>query len=59
MSVPHGGYRPTWRVMRDSLDRLSASERAGILGGNAERAYLDQDVRPFTSISPIVDDFHS
>jgi L-fuconolactonase len=56
MSVPHGGYRPTWRVMRDSLDRLSASERAGILGGNAERAYLDQDVRPFTSISPIVDD---
>jgi len=56
MSVPHGGYRPTWRVMRDCLDRLSASERAGVLGDNAERAYLDQDVRPLAPISRFVSD---
>jgi L-fuconolactonase len=48
MSVPHGGYQPTWRVLRDCLDRLSASERGGILGGNAERANLVQDVRRLT-----------
>ena len=56
MSVPHGGYQATWRVMRDCLDRLSPSERAGILGGNAERAYLDQDVRRFTPKSSFVHD---
>ncbi|GAB3162323.1 amidohydrolase family protein [Myceligenerans halotolerans] len=39
MSVPHGGYRPTWEVMRACLDRLTPGERDAILGGNAERIY--------------------
>ena len=46
MSVPHGGYAPTWLVMRESLERLSASERDAVLGANAERCYLDADIRP-------------
>ena len=54
MSVPHGGYGPTWRVMRDCLDRLSPSEREAVLGGTAERCYLDPEVRPFRSESPKV-----
>uniref|UniRef100_UPI001359EABD amidohydrolase family protein n=1 Tax=Agromyces humi TaxID=1766800 RepID=UPI001359EABD len=45
MSVPHGGYAPTWRVMRESLERLSPSDRDAVLGGNAERCYLDTDIR--------------
>lgn len=40
MSVPHGGYRPTWKVMRACLDRLTPGERDAILGGNAERVYV-------------------
>ncbi|QEO13361.1 amidohydrolase family protein [Agromyces intestinalis] len=39
MSVPHGGYAPTWRLMRDALDRLAPQEREAIVGGNAERVY--------------------
>jgi len=45
MSVPHGGYQPTWRVMRASIDRLSARERDAILCGTADRVYLDPKVR--------------
>ena len=45
MSVPHGGYEPTWQVMRECLDHVSASAREAILGGNARRCYLDPDVR--------------
>ncbi|UOE44683.1 amidohydrolase family protein [Agromyces larvae] len=44
MSVPHGGYAPTWAVMRAALDRLSAAERTAILGANAERVYLASEV---------------
>jgi len=39
MSVPHGGYQSTWRVMRECLDELGASERGAVLGGTAERVY--------------------
>jgi hypothetical protein len=33
------------RVMRDCLDRLAASERDAVLGGSAERCYLDPEIR--------------
>ncbi|MBL0885175.1 amidohydrolase family protein [Myceligenerans indicum] len=39
MSVPHGGYRHTWDVMRACLDRLAPGERDAVLGGNAEHIY--------------------
>jgi len=39
MSVPSGGYQPTWQVMRNCLDDLAAEERAAVLGGTAERVY--------------------
>lgn len=39
MSVPHGGYAPTWAVMRSCLDALSESERDAVLGGTATRTY--------------------
>lgn len=46
MSVPHGGYLPTWQVMRVCLERLAPDERDAVLGGNAERCYLDPEIRP-------------
>lgn len=39
MSVPHGGYQPTWDVLRACLDRLTPTERDAVLGGTAERVY--------------------
>ncbi|GAA1802266.1 amidohydrolase family protein [Agromyces neolithicus] len=39
MSVPHGGYVPTWDVMRGCIDQLGADERAAVLGGTAARVY--------------------
>jgi L-fuconolactonase len=39
MSVPHGGYAPTWAVMRSCLVELSAPERDAVLGGTATRLY--------------------
>ena len=39
MSVPHGGYGPTWAVMRSCLDGLSERDRDAVLGGTAERVY--------------------
>ena len=39
ISVPHGGYAPTWAVMRSCLDELAAPEREAVLGGTAVRAY--------------------
>jgi L-fuconolactonase len=39
MSVPHGGYAPTWAVMRSCLDELSVPERDAVLGGTAARVY--------------------
>jgi L-fuconolactonase len=46
MSVPHGGYLPTWQVMRACVDRLAPAERDAVLGGTAERCYLDPEIRP-------------
>jgi hypothetical protein len=42
MSVPYGGYLPTWQVMRACIDRLAPDERAAVLGGNAERCFSTQ-----------------
>jgi L-fuconolactonase len=39
MSVPSGGYQPTWQVMRGCLDELTTEERAAVLGETAERVY--------------------
>lgn len=39
MSVPHGGYQPTWNVMRGCIDELAAAEAAAVLGRTAERVY--------------------
>ncbi|MFF2390605.1 amidohydrolase family protein [Agromyces sp. NPDC058104] len=39
MTVPHGGYQPTWRVMRECLDDLGPKDRDAVLGGTAERVY--------------------
>lgn len=39
MTVPHGGYQPTWHVMRECLDDLDPAERDAVLGGTAERVY--------------------
>lgn len=39
MSVPHGGYQPTWAVMSGCIDLLAPEERAAVLGGTAERVY--------------------
>lgn len=45
MSVPHGGYAPTWAVMRSCLDALAEHERDAVLGGTAARVYR-LDTRP-------------
>ena len=39
MSLLHGGYGPTWAVMRSCLDALSVRERDAVLGGTAARVY--------------------
>lgn len=39
MTLPAGGYAPTWHVMEQLIGDLSASERASILGGTAARVY--------------------
>lgn len=39
MSVSHGGYQPTWEVMRGCLDGLAAPELGAVLGRTAERVY--------------------
>jgi len=39
MSVPHGGYQVTSKVMRECLAALAPDERAAVLGGTAERVY--------------------
>lgn len=39
MTVPDGGYQPTWNVMRACLADLGEAERAAVLGGTAERVY--------------------
>jgi L-fuconolactonase len=39
MTVPHGGYRPTWQVLSTLAAELSADERASLLGGTAAAVY--------------------
>lgn len=39
MSVPHGGYQPTWAVMSGCVGELVPAERDAVLGGTAERVY--------------------
>jgi L-fuconolactonase len=39
MTVPAGGYQPTWQVMSGLIAELSPSEQAAILVGTASRVY--------------------
>ncbi len=39
MTVPAGGYEPTWQVMRALIGELSETEQDAILGGTAARVY--------------------
>ena len=39
MTIPDGGYQPTWQVMNSLLGELSAAEQNAILGGTASRVY--------------------
>jgi Predicted metal-dependent hydrolase of the TIM-barrel fold len=39
ITVPSGGYAPTWRIMRELIGELSTDEQASILGGTASRVY--------------------
>lgn len=39
MTLPDGGYAPTWTVMRDLIAELSETEQRAILGGTATRVY--------------------
>jgi L-fuconolactonase len=39
MSVPHGGYQPTWRVLGELIAELSLGEQTALLGGTASRTY--------------------
>ena len=39
MTVPAGGYQPTWEVMSELIGELSVPEQQAILGGTAARVY--------------------
>ena len=39
MTVPAGGYRPHWEVVRALVDELSSAERHAVLAGTAARVY--------------------
>lgn len=39
MTLPYGGYAPTWTVLRGLIDGLAPDERAALLGGTAGRVY--------------------
>ncbi|GHD44455.1 hydrolase [Mycetocola manganoxydans] len=39
MSVPDGGYAPTWHVLSELIGELSEPEQDAILGGTAGRVY--------------------
>lgn len=45
MTVPHGGYQPTWRVLRELIAELSHAERARVLHGTAAAVYGEREVR--------------
>lgn len=39
MTIPTGGYQPTWEVMSALIGELSSTEQDAILGGTAARVY--------------------
>ncbi len=39
MSVPDGGYQPTWQVLAELIDELSPDEQAAVLCGTAVVSY--------------------
>lgn len=39
MTVPYGGYAPTWRVLSELVGQLSEDERRRVLGDTARRVY--------------------
>lgn len=39
MTIPAGGYQPTWDVMSELIGELSGPEQDAILGGTAARVY--------------------
>lgn len=39
MSIPDGGYAPTWQVLSELVGELSGPEQDAILGGTASRVY--------------------
>lgn len=39
MSVPVGGYQPTWGVLAELIDELSPDEQASLLSGTATASY--------------------
>jgi L-fuconolactonase len=39
MTVPEGGYRPTYEVLAALIGELSAAERRSVMGGTARRVY--------------------
>jgi L-fuconolactonase len=39
MSVPDGGYQPTWQVLAELIGELSPSEQDALLAGSARTAY--------------------
>jgi L-fuconolactonase len=43
MTVPIGGYQPTWNVLRSLIDELSPGERDAVLAGTARRVYRLRD----------------
>lgn len=45
MSVPFGGYQPTWQVMSDLIGELSLDEQATVLSGTAASTYRLGELR--------------
>ena len=39
MTIPTGGYQPTWEVMNALIGELSSTEQDAVLGGTAARVY--------------------
>ncbi|WP_411722390.1 amidohydrolase family protein [Mycetocola sp.] len=39
MSIPDGGYAPTWQVLSELIGELSGPEQEAVLGGTATRVY--------------------
>ncbi|HEU0256713.1 MAG TPA: amidohydrolase family protein [Microbacteriaceae bacterium] len=50
MSIPHGGYRPTWEALRPLVAELSVGEQEALLGGTARQLYRLDDDPPGTGL---------